>query len=329
LRWKGVLRGLFLVSATVLFVGCLLAILITGPVVVRTQRVETDMEVSVERLRNDVDLICSAFSPRSYRQIGNLDQTAEWIAEQFLSAGLQVEVQDYQVRDARYRNVIAVRPGREPSDRVMVIGAHYDAYDEYPGADDNASGVAVLLELARTLPSTAPRHTQYLVAFSTEEPPFFGSEDMGSYRFASRLRDDGLRVELMVALDLVGRYSDAPGSQRFPLPGLGLLYPDRGNFIAVVGDLLSGSAIKRVRSGMQATGALPVHSFRGPGALQGIRWSDHDSFRRLGMPAVLVTDTAFLRNTDYHTAQDTPEKLDYERMARVVTALHGVLAGAR
>lgn len=327
MRWKTILRGLVVAAVTLVFLGCLLAILITGPVVVRVQRTEPNVDPSPARLRADVSRLCEEFNPRGYRQTGNLDRAAEWIAGEFERAGLQVEFQDYVLPEGRYRNVVAVRQGREASDSVLVIGAHYDAYGDLPGADDNASGVAVLLELARTLPRAAPRRTQYLVAFSTEEPPFFGTEAMGSFRFARSLREKGLRVELMVALDLVGRFSDEPGSQRFPLPGLGLLYPDRGNFIAVVGDLASGSAIKRVRSAMQATQALPVHSLRGPAALQGVRWSDHDSFRRLNMPAVLVTDTAYLRNLDYHTAEDTPDKLDYERMSRLVVALHGVLQG--
>jgi hypothetical protein len=329
LKWTALLRGLFVAAATLTFLGCLLAILITGPVVIRAPELEIDVRPSVDRLRNNVERLCTEFTPRSYRHTENLDRAAAWIEEEFRAAGLEVMTQDYELREGRYRNVIAVRRGVEERDSVMVIGAHYDAYGDFPGADDNASGLAVLLELARTLPADPPRRTQYLVAFSTEEPPFFGSDDMGSYRFAKSLREEGRRVVIMVALDLVGRFSDEPASQRMPFPGLGLLYPDRGNFIAVVGDLRSGSAIKRVRSGMLATGALPVRSFRAPAAMPGVHWSDHSSFRRFDMPSVLVTDTAYLRNPDYHTRDDTPDKLDYERMAKLVSALHGVLLGAR
>jgi Zn-dependent M28 family amino/carboxypeptidase len=131
----------------------------------------------------------------------------------------------------------------------------------------------------------------------------------------------------MISLEMVGRYSDEPGSQQFPLPGLGLLYPDRGHFIAVIGDLGSGAPIRRVKRALLASGELPVHSFRAPSAIAGVSWSDHYSFRRLGMPAVMVTDTAFMRNEDYHTQDDTPDKLDYERMAALVRALHGLLEG--
>lgn len=327
MNWKRLARGLILAGLVLLFLGCLLAILITGPVIVRPQKVELEAQISVERLRRDARILCSDFTPRSYLHRENLDRAADWLAEELRASGLEVEFQDYEIGENRYRNVVGIRRGLEGSRRVMVLGAHYDAYGEFPGADDNASGVAVLLELARTLPPDRPQMDQYLVAFSTEEPPFFGTDDMGSYRFAQRLREREQRVELMVALDLVGYYSDEPGSQGFPLPGLGLLYPDRANFIAVVGDLRSGSAIKRVKAGMLGAGDLPVHSFRAPRAISGVRWSDHDSFRRLDMPAVLVTDTAFMRYPHYHTQSDTPEKLDYDRMARLVRALHGVLRG--
>ena len=263
-------------------------------------------------------------SPRSSEDLANLERAASWIEREFRAAGLEVETQEYEAAGRPYRNVIAVRPGARAAEGVLVLGAHYDAFGPFPGADDNASGVAVLLETVRTLPRRPPKHTQFFVAFATEEPPHFGTDEMGSYHFARLLRERGRRVEVMVALDLVGRFSDEPGSQRFPLPGLGLFYPGRGNFIAVVGDLRSGSAIKRVRDAMLATDSLPVRSFRGPALLTGVHWSDHVSFRRLNMPAVMVTDTAFLRHDDYHTARDTPDLLDYDRMAALVRALHGV-----
>jgi hypothetical protein len=149
---------------------------------------------------------------------------------------------------------------------------------------------------------------------------------MGSYRFAKSLKDRGVKVDLMVSLEMLGYFSDQPGSQRFPFPGLGFLYPDTANFIAVVGDLACGGPIKRTKMGMQAAKSIPVHSFRAPGMLAGVRWSDHYSFRKMGYWAVMVTDTAFMRYPHYHTALDTPEKLNYEKMAEVVLAMHGVLA---
>lgn len=303
----------------------LLGILLTGPVAVRIPSFELDPEISPTRLRKTVEKLCFEFSPRSYRHPANLDAAADWIAEQFRMAGLEIEFQEYDVDGTRFRNVIARRPGNDPDAGVDVIGAHYDAYDAFPGADDNASGIAVLLELVRTLPGDPHRRTQLFVAFCTEEPPYFGTQQMGSHVFAQRLVDRGEHVELMVALDLVGYFSDERGSQKFPFPGLGLFYPSRGDFIAVVGDLQSGRWIKRVKRGMLAMDSIPVHSFRAPPSLAAVHLSDHLAFRRLGLPGVQLTDTAFMRFPYYHTAEDLPDRLDYERMALVVRALHGVI----
>lgn len=325
-RLKFFLRILFFSGALLLFIGCLLAIMLTGPIVVQAKRVDIAMEVSPARLRRDVERLCTEFTPRSFRQTENLDRAAAWIEQQLKEAGLEVSVQEYNIGEATYRNVIGFREGSDKAAGATILGAHYDAYGDFPGADDNASGVAVLLELARTLPPERPRKDQYLVAFSTEEPPFFATDDMGSYHFAESLKERNVKVDLMLTLEMLGFFSDEPKSQHFPLPGLGLLYPTTGNFIAVVGDLASGGPIKRTKMGMRAAESIPVYSFRAPAALAGVRWSDHHSFRRLGYSAAMVTDTAYLRNPFYHTAQDRPERLDYERMAAVALALQGVLA---
>ena len=281
--------------------------------------------MSAERIRRSVETLCGEFTPRDYLHHSNLNRAADWIAEQFREAGLEVEIQEYALTEGRYRNVIGRRRGSDPAAGVRILGAHYDAYRDFPGANDNASGVAVLLELVRTLPDESPQGDQYFVAFSTEEPPFFSSEDMGSHFFARKLLQQGVSVDLMIALDLVGYYSDAPGSQGMPVPGLGLLYPDRANFVAVVGDLRSGRWLRRVKRAMRSTRTLDVYSFRAPAAIAGVDWSDHWSFRKLGMPGVLVTDTAFMRYPHYHTPEDTPDKLDYRRMEQVVRALHAVV----
>lgn len=322
------LRILVVLGVLVAFAGSLLAILVTGPVSPRPPRVEVATQASAERLRQTVEMLSVDLAPLDYRHVENLDRAAAWIEAAFQATGMTVEIQDYETDEGRFRNVIAVRTGREPGAGAIVVGAHYDTYGGFPGANDNASGVAVLLELARTISGPAPRGPQYFAAFSTEEPPFFASDAMGSFVFARELEQRGTRVDLMVALDLVGYYSDAPRSQRFPAPGLGLLYPDTGNFVGVVGDLRSGASLKRVRTAMDATRRLPVYSFRAPASLPGVNWSDHLSFRRLGMPGVLVTDTAFMRDPHYHTREDTADRLDYERMALLVESLHGVVGGS-
>jgi hypothetical protein len=325
MRWTWLLRIAFVTATVVLFVGSLAGIMFTGPVVVRAWPLVLDASPSPERLRSAVVRLCGELSPRNPRHPQKLDAAARWIAAELRTAGLEVELQDYRLPEGVFLNVIGRHAGTDPAAPITVIGAHYDVHGEGPGADDNASGVAVLLELARTLPPARPRATRVFAAFATEEEPFYGTERMGSHVFARRLREEGARVETMISLDLVGYFSDARGSQRLPLPGLSLLYPDRGNFIAIVGDLHSGPSIMRVKRGMMATGAIPVHSFRAPASRFPVLLSDHWSFRQMGFPAVQITDTAFMRYPYYHTPGDVPERLDYERMAALVLALHGVL----
>jgi Zn-dependent M28 family amino/carboxypeptidase len=206
-----------------------------------------------------------------------------------------------------------------------VVGAHYDTAGPLPGADDNASGVAGLLELARLLGTTPPRIAVELVAFSLEEPPAFATPDMGSAVHAASLAAEGARVRLMICLEMIGYFSDRPRSQHFPAPGLGLIYPDVGNFIAVVGKLGQGAAVKRVRGAMRAATPLPVESITAPRLLPGVDLSDHRNYWDHGWDAVMITDTAMFRNPHYHEPSDTPDTLDFERMAQVVTGVHAAV----
>lgn len=225
-----------------------------------------------------------------------------------------------------YKNIIA-RYGPQQGPRI-IIGAHYDAAVAMegeqtrwtPGADDNASGVAGLLELARLLGQQAPTASVELVAYASEEPPFFRSDEMGSAVHAASLTRP---VQLMVALEMIGFYDDAPDSQRYPIAGLNWLYPGRGNFIAVVGRMQDISAVRQVKAGLLSAKTLPVYSINAPSFVPGIDFSDHLNYWQRGIPAVMITDTAFFRNTEYHLKGDTADRLDYERMAQVVD---GVMA---
>ena len=325
MRPAKVVRYGIIVASTLTLLFCLIGIVLTGPISVRVRPLDLNLNVSAERIRADVFELTGPLAPRDVNHPDNLDKAAGWIAGEMRAAGIRVEVQTYTVDGRTYRNVIGVQQGSDPFRGALVVGAHYDSMDGVPGADDNASGVAALLELVRTLPYRFPKRNRYFVAFCTEEVPHFRSEDMGSYRFAERLRREGELVDLMIALDGIGYYRDEPATQRFPLPGMNLLYPNRGDFIAVVGDLTQGQSILRVRSGMQATRMIDVRSIRAPTDLMKADGSDHLSFRRLDMPGVWVTDTASLRNPHHHSTRDTSDTLDYERIASVVEALHGVL----
>jgi len=231
-------------------------------------------------------------------------------------------VQNFQVDGAPYRNVIArFGPTQGP---LLVIGAHYDADHDTPGADDNASGIAGLLELARLLGVHPPPRPVELVAYSLEELPYFRTESMGSVQHARALVEARRDVQLMIAMEMIGYFRDDPGSQSFPVQALSALYPDRGNFIAVVGRFGDFSALRRVKALFTGATDLPVESINAPRSVTGIDFSDHASYWHFGIPALMITDTSFFRNPNYHGAGDTPDTLDYARMAKVVSGVYAV-----
>jgi Zn-dependent M28 family amino/carboxypeptidase len=208
---------------------------------------------------------------------------------------------------------------------IVLVGAHYDTVPGSPGADDNASGVATLIELARALRETRPARTVRLVAFVNEEPPFFYFGDMGSqiYARAARLRGDDIRV--MLSLEMLGYYSDSPGSQAYP-PLFRFFYPDRGNFVGFVSNLGSRRELRKVVAAFKANSDFPAERLASPSIVPGVSWSDHLSFWRAGYPGIMVTDTAFYRYPHYHAPSDTPERLNYPAMARVASGLQGAVA---
>jgi Zn-dependent M28 family amino/carboxypeptidase len=210
-------------------------------------------------------------------------------------------------------------------DDVVVVGAHYDAFGPAVGADDNASGVAGLLELAPRLKDAHGSARIELVAYTLEEPPYFRTRSMGSRVHAAALQKSGAKVRAMVCLEMIGFFSDEDGSQRYPLPGLGLLYPSRGDFIALVGCLGEAGLVRTIKRAMAQACDLPVRSINAPRFVPGIDFSDHLNYWDAGFDAVMVTDTAFYRNANYHKASDTLETLDYERMAKVVEGVRAAV----
>lgn len=283
----------------------------------------SSVDVMPLRLREDVATLATRFHPRDWRHTGNLDRCADFVAQRFGAAGAVVEYQGYAVQGREYRNVIG-RFGAGGGPRI-VVGAHYDTYGEMPGADDNASGVAVLLALAELVGAHAPDLAVDLVAYTLEEPPFFDTPHMGSAVHAASLAAGQSACLGVIVLEMVGFFSDEPGSQGYPSPLLRLMYPGRGDFIAVVSRWDQGGWIRAVKAAMQGTTALPVHSLRSPSFVPGIDLSDHMSYWPHGIPSLMVTDTAFYRNPFYHTPDDTPEKLDYRRMAQVAVAVFEAL----
>lgn len=276
------------------------------------------------RLEAHVRYLSEACFPRDWRSTENLDKAAAYISAALAEAGGRVTEQRYEVRGKGYLNIVGSF-GPEVGPRV-VVGAHYDACEALPAADDNASGVAALLELGRRLGKEPSEGRVDLVAFSLEEPPFFRTPHMGSAQHAASLEAAGAEVRAMVSLEMIGHFEDAAGSQRYPSALLGALYPDRGDFIAVVGRLGDLRLVRAVKGALRRATPLPVVSINAPRWIPGVDFSDHHPYWDRGFPAVMVTDTAFNRNLDYHTERDTPGRLDYVRMARVV---QGVEAAVR
>ena len=277
------------------------------------------------RLEAHVRALSQGFFPRHEARPDNLERAAQYIRAEFERAGAaSVAEQPFEADGRTYRNVVA-RFGPEGGGRV-VVGAHYDAAGPLPGADDNASGVAGLLELARLLGQQAPPARVDLVAYALEEPPYFRTPQMGSAVHAASLKREGADVRLMISLEMIGYFRDEEGSQQFPVSALKLFYPSRGNFISVVGNFAQGLTTRRVKSAMRSGApALSVHSISAPASVPGVDFSDHLNYWRAGYPAVMLTDTAFYRNPNYHTSRDTADTLDYPRMAAVVQAAHAAV----
>ena len=247
----------------------------------------------------------------------DLETPARYIAEA-LERHSRAQLQAFESGGRTVHN-IEVQPDGEA---LVVVGAHYDTVPGSPGADDNASGVAALIELAALLgPERLPIR---FVAFANEELPYFLGEEMGSWVSARRSRERGENLRAMLSLEMLGYYRDEPGSQSYP-PPLGLFYPNRANFIAFVGDLGARHLVRKSIALFRRHGKFPSQGVAAPSFVPGVTWSDHWSFRRHGYPAVMVTDTAFNRYPHYHLPSDTPEKLDYERLARVTLGLASVL----
>lgn len=259
---------------------------------------------------------------RSYLDIDQLNKASYYIEERFISSGCKVERQGFDFRGERYFNIIARIEGRDRNKRPLLIGAHYDTVRGSSGADDNASGVASLLEIARLCAFSKPERDILLVAFSLEEPPAFMTSRMGSFVYAQDLKKRGIEIEGMVSLEMVGYYSEERNSQLYPSSVFRLFYPDQGNFIAFVGNLFSRSFTRRFLNLFKTVSTFPVERLNAPSLIPGVDFSDHRSFWRFGYPAFMITDTAFYRNPNYHGPGDLYNTLDYKKMEELVRGLY-------
>jgi Zn-dependent M28 family amino/carboxypeptidase len=279
----------------------------------------------VENLKRCIAVLSKDIGERNFIRYRNLERAADYISEELKNYGYELEVENYSLEGKPYRNIIAAKRGDIFPDKIIIICAHYDSVIGSPGADDNASGVAGLLELAFLISKEDIDKTVKFIAFTNEEPPLFMTKDMGSFRYAQKIKRRGNNIEGVLCLESIGYYSDKRKSQTYPL-GFSFFYPDKGNFIAVVSDPASRQLLKTTVKEFKKKSNFPIEylvdfSFLVPA----ISFSDHWSFWKFGYKAIMITDTAFYRNPYYHTQADTFEKLDYLSMTEVVKGLYNVI----
>jgi Zn-dependent M28 family amino/carboxypeptidase len=276
-----------------------------------------DYQVSIENLQRTVHYLSAMQPPRNYLHRESLEKAAQYIAREFAEYGLPIAFQQFEISGQSYKNVIA-RIGPQTGPR-LIVGAHYDVCGEQPGADDNASGIAGLLEIARfakTHEAELPYGIDF-VAYTLEEPPFFRTPQMGSYVHAQSLKEQNTQVKGMICLEMIGYFNEQPASQNYPLAWMQYLYGDKGDFIGVISNLGSSSLAAQVSRQLKKT-TLKVKALKAPAWLTGVDFSDHQSYWRFGYKAIMVSDTSFYRNTHYHQASDTIDTLDFNKMREVV-----------
>jgi len=258
---------------------------------------------------------------RSVYEYDKIEATREYIVSCLEAFGYDPSLQTYTYSGRKYSNVIASIRGAKLPDETVIIGAHYDTVYGTPGADDNASAVATLLEIARALKGFSPDRTLKLIFFVIEEPPVFRSEHMGSYVYAKEAKARNENITSMISLEMLGYYTNEKDGQTFPFPMMSLIYPSTPNFIAVVGNLSSRNLVRKVKNSLRASSRIPVETLTAFSFVPGVDFSDHRSFWKMGYPAVMITDTAFYRNPNYHTEADTIDTLDFDNMSDLLRGL--------
>ena len=277
----------------------------------------------VPGLRRDIVELAEKIGERNVVKYAELRKAADYVESQMSAVG-RVSRHTYTASGRPCDNLEVEIRGSSAPGEIVVVGAHYDSVLNCPGANDNASGVAGMLALARSLATSTPARTLRFVAFVNEEPPHFRTDEMGSRAYARRCRERKENVVAMLSLETIGCYSEAAGSQQYPVP-FGLFYPSEGNFIAFVGNVSSRALVRRCVATFRDKAEFPSEGGALPSFTPGVGWSDHESFWENGYPGVMVTDTAPFRFTHYHRKGDTPDKIDYERCARVVVGVEEVV----
>jgi len=299
-----------------------------------------DEVVLREELRANVQKLAGEIGERNMWHYAQLNAAADFIEDSFSRAGLRTRRDSYEIRGQTCHNIEAEIAGGQQGAAIsspppiVIIGAHYDSVFGSPGANDNGSGAAAVLALAQRFatreterhpPQRTPNRTLRFVAFVNEEPPYFLSGEMGSLVYARRCKERGDKISAMISLETIGYFSDGPNSQTYPAPGLGVFYPKVGNFIGFVSNVKSRPLLRRVIALFRKHAKIPSEGAALPAFIPGVSWSDQWSFWQQGYPAVMVTDTAPFRYPYYHSSNDTPDKLDYDRFTLVVSGMEKVI----
>ena len=283
-----------------------------------------DQERLRDALKVHVQKLAGEIGERNMLYDQELSAAADYIEKTFVGSGYEVRRHPCELLNASVDNLDVQIDGRDKPDQIVIVGAHYDSVSGSPGANDNATAIAAVLELAKHFAGKPASRTLRFVAFVNEEPPYFQTEQMGSMAYARRCRDLDENIVAMIALDGLGCYSDVEGSQKYPAP-MGWLYPSTGNFIGFVGNVGSRDLVRQAIRSFRENVQFPSEGAALPGVLAGVGWSDHWSFWQYRYPGIMVSDTLPYRYEHYHQPTDTPDKVDYDRMARVVDGMRYVI----
>jgi hypothetical protein len=283
-----------------------------------------NLEEIKKDLKSDVAYMSKKLGERNFIYYKELIKCEEWIREKWQSQGYNVKEQKFTVEGKEYTNLEIEIPGSKAPSEIIIVSSQYDTLPDSPGANNNGSGMAILLQLSKLLKNYSPDKTLRLVAFVTEEDPFFGTENMGSFHYAKRSHELKEDIKIMLSLDSLGIYKDEPNSQKLPFP-FSLFYPNKGNFLAFIGNLGSRRVIVEVTRGFRKGSSFPIEAGAVPSWVEGASWSDHSSFWKFGYPGMQITDTGAFRSPYHTTKEDTMEKINFDALTRIVVGMYSAI----
>jgi hypothetical protein len=276
------------------------------------------------QLQQDIKTLATTIGPRNIGSYENLTAAKTFLETSLAESGYKVQQQEYKVKKQSYYNLIVEKRGTEKPDEIVIIGGHYDSAYTSPGANDNGTGAAATLELAKLFANKPTKRTLRFVEFTNEEPPFFWTDDMGSLVYAKAAGNSKEKIVAMLSLETMGYFSDEPASQKYPFP-IGLLYPNKGNFIAFIGNIKSGDLVRKSIASFRAHTQIPSEGVVLPNGIPGVGWSDQWSFWQQGYKGIMVTDTATYRYPHYHSYEDTYDKINFDKFTKTVSGLVNVI----